>query len=428
MAASASGFSAFAAGTVLRMMGLTGINTMSTIIIADTTSARQRGFGVNFQFFPFLVLPWVSAEIVSKVVSPGGIGWHWGIGIIGIIIPFAMAPTIVVLLVYQRRAETIERSMMAAAGTGAGAPAMARPKITLYNLASNIDLGGLVIMVVSLAFILLPLSLAGLQTDGYRTPWIIALIVVGGVSLLTLFPSYESRVAVHPVFPLRYVKNRAILVAFLLYFTDYMAAAASHQYLYNWALIAQGLSIVQATDLSFVNGVFTFLVGMVFGLIMWKTRYYKWWLMAGCVVRIIGYGVMFRIRDTKFGATTPMAELFVVQVLQGCGDGIVQTGGYIAATINVQHKETAQIVALIVLVGMLGQSIGKAIASAIYTSTFVSQLEQAFTAHSVNYTAELINDIYNTVDLNIPEWGTPARQAITVAVRPSSSSPWCSSY
>ncbi|CAK7226562.1 hypothetical protein SBRCBS47491_006273 [Sporothrix bragantina] len=424
LAASANGFSAFAAGTILRAVGLTGINSLNTIIIADTTTARQRGFGVNFQFFPYLVLPWVAAEIISSVVSPGGVGWKWGVGIIGIIFPFAMIPIIAVTFIFARRAKKLEASMKEAAAShnahldhatvasvAAASPEGAsgdKTKVTPYSVASNIDLGGLLIMIISLAFILIPLSLAALQTDGYRTPWVIALIVIGGVALLIGFPLYEHFVAVHPIFPLRYIGQRAIGLAFLLYFCDYMAAAVSHGYLYNWAIIAQNLTVVQATDLSYINGVFTFFAGMAFGYIMWKTRTYKWWLYFGLVVRIIGYGVMFRIRTQH----PSLGELIVVQILQGVGDGIVQTGGYIAATINVPHKETAQAVALIVTIGMLGQSVGSAISGAIYTSTFPDELRKYLGDLA---TPELINDVINSIDSNIPAWGTFARTGIANA-------------
>ena len=425
LAASANGFSAFAAGTILRAVGLTGINSLNTIIIADTTTARQRGFGVNFQFFPYLVLPWVAAEIIASVVAPGGVGWKWGVGIIGIIFPFCMIPIIAVTFIFARRAKKLEASMKEAAAThnatldhaSVAAVTAANPegtsgskqdKITVLSVASNIDLGGLLIMIISLAFILIPLSLAALQTQGYRTPWVIALIVIGGVGLLAAFPAYEHYVASHPIFPLRYAKHRAIGLAFLLYFTDYMAAAVSHGYLYNWALVAQNLTVVQATDLSFVNGVFTFFAGMIFGFIMWKTRSFKWWLLFGLVVRMIGYGVMFRIRTEH----PSLAELIIVQILQGVGDGIVQTGGYIAATINVPHKETAQAVALIVTIGMLGSSVGSAISGAIYTSTFPDELRHYLGDLA---TPELISDIINSINTNLPAWGTVARTGIADA-------------
>lgn len=398
VAASARSFQAFAVGNILRIVGITCLNTMNTIVIADITSTRQRALGVNLQFWPYLILPWVSAYIISAVVSPGGIGWAWGIGILAIIYPFGVVGIMSLLLKYERRAKKLEMEYVK------------RPRLSVYEVCSNIDVGGLSIMILGLAFILLPLSLASLQPDGYRTPWIPTLMAVGGLMLTIMLPLYESKVAAHPFFPVRYLKHRSICLAFMLYFTDYMAAAASHSYLFNWALIAQGFTVVQATNLSFINSTMTFATGIAFGLVMWKTRVYKWWIVGGLFVRIIGYGVMFRIRTSN----PTLAELFIVQLVQGFGDGIVQTGSYVAATVNVPHKETAQMTALIVMVGTLGQSIGDAISGAIYTGTFREQLAQQLGDKS---TPELIEALFNSINTLVPDWGTPERTAINAAVR-----------
>lgn len=49
--------------------------------------------------------------------------------------------------------------------------------------------------------VLLPLTLAGTAPQAWKTPWIAALIAVGGVLLIAL-PFYEKYVAVHPIIPL----------------------------------------------------------------------------------------------------------------------------------------------------------------------------------------------------------------------------------
>lgn len=305
----------------------------------------------------------------------------------------------IIMFVFERRATKLQSGLV-----------VARPKPSVSAVCSAIDLGGVLLAVVSLAFILVPLSLASLQPQGYRTPWVIALFVLGPIGLLVLLPLYESRIATRPFFPSRYIKHRAIALALLLYFLDFMAVGASHNYLYNWAVIAQNMSILQATYLSNVNGVTIAFVGMGFGLVMWKTRRYKWWVMLGCAVRLLGYGLMFRIRTE---ADPSYVELYMVQFVQGVGDSLVQTGGYVAATINVPHKEVAQMTALAVLVGILGSSVGGAISGAIYTGTFREELAKQL---GDNATPELINTLFNSITGDIPAWGTPERLAINRAV------------
>lgn len=169
-------------------------------------------------------------------MTTGGIGWHWGIGIDAICYPIGVSVIMVIMLVFQRRAKKLESQIVTP-----------RPKPSLLEVCSALDLGGLSLTVISLGFILVPLSLASLQPKGYATPWVIALFVLGPIGLLFVVPFYESRMATNPFFPPRYLKHRAICLAFLLYFLDYMAASASHNFLYNWALIAQNMSILEAT-------------------------------------------------------------------------------------------------------------------------------------------------------------------------------------
>ncbi|KAH6717063.1 hypothetical protein BKA61DRAFT_671526 [Leptodontidium sp. MPI-SDFR-AT-0119] len=170
LAASAKGFGQFSLGTVLRVWGITALNTLNTAVIADITTTRQRRFGVKFQFFPYLILP---------VSRPRGIGWEWDIGIIAIIFPFGVCAITFLLFKYQGRAKKLEAALFQ------------RPRMTISEAASAVDLGGLMIIICAFAFILIPLSLAALQPQGFETSWIIALIVFGGVLLLGL-PVYEK--------------------------------------------------------------------------------------------------------------------------------------------------------------------------------------------------------------------------------------------
>lgn len=171
-------------------------------------------------------------------MKEGGLGWHWGIGIDAIVYPIGVSVLMTILLVFQRRAKKLAI---------ASRVAPPRPRPSFREVCSALDLGGLFLTVVSLGFILVPVSLASLQPRRYATPWIIALLVLGPIGLLFVVPFYESRVAKTPFFPPRYLKHRTICLAFLLYFLDFMAAATGHGYLFNWALIAQNMSILQAT-------------------------------------------------------------------------------------------------------------------------------------------------------------------------------------
>jgi predicted MFS family arabinose efflux permease len=191
--------------------------------------------------------------------------------------------------------------------------------------------------------LLLPLTLASTTTSRWRTPYLDALIALGAVFLIAL-PFYEKYVAKHPLVPIHYFKNLTIVISCLLIATDSLGFSCTHTYLYSWVVVTHDFSARNATFYLYTNGVTQCLSGIIAGYIMLKTRRFKWLTMAAVCIRLIGYGVMIRLR----GANNSMAELFIVQLIQGIGSGIIQTAVLVSAQIMVPHTQLAQMTALVV--------------------------------------------------------------------------------
>ncbi|KAL1878106.1 hypothetical protein VTK73DRAFT_8067 [Phialemonium thermophilum] len=391
--ASATSINSYAAGSVFYSVGQSGTNIMNDIVISDITTARWRAFAIGLSFFPFLITPWVSAFIVDSVVRVGGIGWRWGIGMFAILMPVGATFIISTLLRYEGRARKMRLV----------------PKIrpTLYEFCSRIDLGGIILFSGGLALLLLPMTLAATTPAQWRTPWLDALIAVGGVMLIALV-FYERYVAVHPVVPVRYFTNRTISICLFLIATDSLGFSCTHTYLYAWASISHNLSARNTTFLIYTNGAMQCLVGIVAGLAMARLRRYRILTAAGAVVRLIGYGVMLRLR----GAENSLGELIAVQLIQGIGSGIIQTCMLVPAQISVPHAEMAQVTALLICFSFLGSSIGSCIAGGIYTNT----LKPALWHHlGNNASAQLVDSLFNSITGVVPAWGTAARTAVNFA-------------
>ena len=392
--ASSSHFSAYAAGYILYCVGQSGLNTMNDVIIADISSARWRGFAVGISFFPFLIIPWCAAFITESVVD--GIGWRWGIGILSICLPFCASLIIGTLFYFQRKA--VKEGYV---------PPIKR-RITIYEFASVVDLGGLFLLSGGFAMILIPLTLAAGAPHSWHTGWIIALLILG-VALVIALPFYESYVAKNPIVPIWYLENLTITISLLLIATDSLGFSCTHTYFYTWAVVARDLPIHTATFLNLSNGIMQCLVGILAGLIMYRTRQYKWLVLTAICIRILGYGIMIRLRRLD----TSLAELFVVQLIQGIGSGIIQTSIFVAGTISVPHKQLAQITALVLCSSFLGNSVGSAIAGGIYSGTFKTQLAEQLGSGA---SQTLINSVYNSITGVLPVWGSVERIAIDQAV------------
>ncbi|KAI0477094.1 siderochrome-iron transporter [Xylariaceae sp. FL0804] len=391
--ASAKSIGPYAAGLVFYNVGQSGTNVMTNVIVSDITSPRVRGFALAISYFPFLITPWVSALVVGSVVAPDGIGWRWGIGMFAILMPFGSSFIIGTLLYYQGKAKKL----------GVLKPV----KMSFRDFCSAIDLGGLFFFVAGFACLLLPLTIAAQLEGGWSTPWIIALIAVG-LLLLACLPLYELRVARHPVLPFFYLRDATIVVSCLLIATDSVGFSATHTYLYAWSSVSHDLGAEVATFLTYVNGVMQTFVGIFAGWYMLRTGRYKWLVMGGAVARLVGYGVMIRLR----GPGCTLGELFGQQVIQGVGSGIIQTCLLVPPQVVVPRRQIAQVLALVFSLSFLGSSVGSTIAGAIYTNT----MREALRHHlGDSGSAELVDQLYNSITGTLPAWGSAEREAINLA-------------
>lgn len=391
LCASAKSFAQYAGGYVIYCIGQTGMQILNQVIVADITSSRWRGLANGLVNLPFMIIPWVSAFIVDSALV--NIGWRWGIGMFAIIMPVASLAVIVPLLCFQRR-------LSKAGGT-------VHQKTSVKGFLTQIDIGGMVLLCGGCAMLLLPIALAGNTSDGWRTPWVPTLIVVGGIFLAVLV-YYEGRIAVKPVIPARFVKNISLVLAFSIGFLDAFAYSITHTYMYAWATVVHDFSARDATFLTYTAGCVQVLTGLVTGFIMFRSKRYKFLLLLGIIVRLIGYGLMMRLR----GANNSIAEIFLMQAIQGAGSGAVGTVVIVVAQVVVPREELAQSTALELLFIYMGNSLGSAIAGTIYTSSFKERLRFWLGSDVPQST---IDGVYDKITEVLPDPGSPERAAVNLA-------------
>ncbi|KAK8129355.1 siderochrome-iron transporter [Apiospora kogelbergensis] len=391
--ASAQTIGAYAGGFVLYNIGQSGTNVMTNVILTDLFSPRWRAFAIGVSFFPFLITPWVAAFIVASVVAGNGIGWRWGIGMFAILMPFGSSFIIGTLLYYQRKAKKMG--------------VLVSQKMTLHEFCSEIDLGGMLLFVGGLACLLLPLTFAAQLPEGWRSPWIIALLVIG-IALLVCLGFYEKYVAVYPVMPPSYFKNLTISVSLLMLALDNLGFSATHTYLYSWSIVSYNLDVRTATFLNSTMSVMQCLVGITAGWWMGRSGRYKWLVVLGACIRLIGYGIMIRLRTQD----STIGELFAQQLIQGTGSGIISTALLVVPTTVVPRAQIPQLLALALCCVFLGSSIGSTIAGGIYTNTMRESLWKWL---GLKTSPVLIESLYNSITGELPDWGTPERIAINYA-------------
>ncbi|KAI9730867.1 MAG: hypothetical protein M1834_005585 [Cirrosporium novae-zelandiae] len=391
LCASSKTINCYAAGVVFYAVGQSSLNLLHDVIIGDVSSMRWRALAIGIAYTPYLLTPWIAAFIVDSVVN--GIGWRWGIGMFAIIMPFGASFIVGTLLHFQHRAKKLGLTV--------------KKKMTIYDFCSRIDLGGIILLTGGFGMLFLPMTLAATSTNRWRTPWIIALLILGALFLIALVV-YEKYIAKNPVVPTRYFRNLTIVLCCSIGAFDTVGFSDTHTYLYAWSVVAHDFSARNATFLAYTNGVTQCLSGIIGGAIVLKTRRPKWVLVAGVIIRFIGYGVMIRLR----GQDNSTAELFVVQLIQGIGSGFIETLIVTSAQVVVPHAELAQVTSLVLLCTFLGSAVGTSIAGAIYTNTF----REALRKHMAPGTSEAtINSLFQSITGILPAWGSSQRIAANAA-------------
>ncbi|ESK94305.1 drug:h+ antiporter [Moniliophthora roreri MCA 2997] len=274
--ASAQRIEAVAGGIVLYAIGYTGLQLLTQIIIADITTLKWRGLVSGLISLPFVINAFIGANIVNQVLAKSG--WRWGYGMFAILIPASLSPLIITLLWAERKAKKLNLVPK----PNNPAPILGR----IWDLIEEMDIFGLMLIGASVALILLPLTLAKNASNGWNNPSMIAMIVVGFV-LLPFVCLWEFKYAKFPVLPLRYVRNRSVIVASAIGFFDFVSFYLTFTYLYSFVLVVKPWSTLNATYFTLTQSVALTVFGILGGVILRFTHHYKWCLVAGLAVRLL---------------------------------------------------------------------------------------------------------------------------------------------
>ena len=194
----------YAAGQIFYSAGITGLEVLQQIFIADTSDLLNRTLLATLTNVPFLATIWIGPPLADSILSHGTSAWRWGYGIWAIVLPVAFLPLASSLFVNTRRAARLGRLPPPPwKGHTAGS--------FLWRLFRDLDVVGLLLLSAALSLILLPLSLAAGARGGWRNPSIIAMLVVGGTSAIAFFLVESSRrISPSPVLPLKLMRRRTV--------------------------------------------------------------------------------------------------------------------------------------------------------------------------------------------------------------------------
>ncbi|KZT25185.1 siderochrome-iron transporter [Neolentinus lepideus HHB14362 ss-1] len=391
----------YAGGQVLYQIGLTGIQLLIEVLIADITSLRNRVFFSYIPSLPFIINTWISGNVTSAVIAHST--WQWGVGMWTIIVPATSIPILLSLYLGQRRAKKAGKLSHILPSTPSS-----RLR-TLVQLFHTLDLLGTVLLALLLSLILIPLTIAGGTSSRWAHADVIVMLVIGFV-LIPFFVLWELKGARHPIVPFGLLRDRSILaglwVALSLNLCWYLQGA----YLYTLLLVSFNTSVTTATRITSLYSFCSVVVGVALGGVFRYVRYIKWVAVAGTLLFAMALGLMVRYRS---GAHGGRAGLIGAQVALGVAGGFFPYPVQALVQAATKHEHVAVITALYLTMYQIGSAFGNTISGAIWSNTLPSKLA-TYLAPINGTLAAAAYDAPLTFILSYPV-GTPERTAVVRA-------------
>ncbi|KAJ5884737.1 MFS siderophore iron transporter [Penicillium taxi] len=399
MMAACNNLATFCAAYVFYTLGFSGMTYVVDVITADSTMLKSRALAYAFTSSPYIITAFAGPKAADDAVSDNGIGLRWPFGIFAIIFPIVAAPLYGVLkwnLVKARKAsgyvpENSGRTVL--------------QSIWFYII--EFDALGVLLFSAGLVLFFLPFDIAGSAPSSWDTPYIIAMICVG-VALLIIFILYEWLLAPKRLFAFQFLWNRTVIGACLLDATYQLCYYCWDNYFTSFLQVVNDLSVANAgyigNTFDVVSGVLLLLVGFLIR----RTGRFKWLLWIGVPLYIFTQGLMiyFRRPDQSVG------YLVMCQVFISIGGSVFIIVEQLSILAAVDHQHFATVLALLNVVGTVGDAMGATISSAIWQNTYPNALMKYLPESAMDNFDMIYEDLDTQLSYAV---GSPTRLAIQKA-------------
>ncbi|KAF5626078.1 major facilitator superfamily transporter [Fusarium sp. NRRL 52700] len=392
----------FCTGSVIYQTGYTCIVLLLEVLIADFSSMRARVFFSYLPAIPFLINTWISGNITSAVLS--ATTWRWGLGMWAIIYPVASLPLLSCLYFLERKTWESE------SGKESDEIVLVslKTKKGRADLFHQLDIIGLVLLVLAFSLILAPLTVAGGTASHWRS-WYIILPLVLGFCFMIAFITWEQRCARHPLVPFHLLRDRGVWSALAVRSLLNLAWCTQGNYLYTILIVAFDFSIENATRVISFFSFFGVITGVLAGLVIFKIRRLKFIIVGGTLLFMVAFGVLIAYPG---GASTSSQDgIIAAQILLGVAGGFFAYPTQASIQASATREHVAILTGLYLSFYNVGSALGTCLSGAIWTQTLYKALK-----HNLDFQPDetLARRIYNSPFAVIPDYpvGTAIREAI----------------
>ncbi|KAI0025922.1 MFS general substrate transporter [Xylariomycetidae sp. FL0641] len=397
MKATCTSVEMYAAAHTLYWVGHIGMTYIISVMLADMTTLKNRliMFGINAT--PTIATTFAGPKIADLFYT--NLNFRWAFGAFSIILVAFAIPIACIFIWSKRKALKL------------GKYPKRESNRTMWQSVKyhfiQFDVVGMFFTVFGWALLLLPFSIVDYAPHGWKSGYIIAMIVLG-VVLLVAFVIWERYFAPVAYIPFAYLKDRTILGCCLLYGFMFISIYCWDAYYSSYLQVVHGQSITISGYILNTFSLTSSFIGPFVGLAIRYFENYKWPAVAGIPFAVLGTVLLihFRVPSSDVG------YLVMCQLFNGIASGIWSLAAQLGIMASVGHQEVAVSLAIFSLFGSIGAAIGLAIAGALWNNLLPAKLYAALPADAKDQAAAIFADIVTQQSYPL---GSPVRDAIIAA-------------
>ncbi|KAK6854063.1 hypothetical protein PG995_010875 [Apiospora arundinis] len=338
----------FCAAYVFFVLGFCGVTFSVDVITADTTTLKNRGLAYAFIASPYMVTAFAGPRAAEGVLPRHLVAV--GLWLLRHRAPRGGCPA------FNLRKARVR-------GNVVKVPSQRNIGETIRHYIVEFDALGVVLFSIGLVVFLLPFDIANNAPQGWRTGYIIAMLVAGFATLVSFF-LWETLLAPKPMLNIGLIKNRTIIGACLLDATYQISYFCWSNYFPSFLQVVNNLSIAEAGYVSGTFLVVSCLLMLVVGVLVRRTGRFKWLLFFVVPLYMFGLGLMIYFRRPD----QPVGFLVMCQVFAAFGEGVLTLLEQLAVLAAVDHQHVAAALALLNVIGSTGAAMGATTSGAIWTN------------------------------------------------------------
>ncbi|GAP91069.1 putative siderophore iron transporter [Rosellinia necatrix] len=394
--ASCQGIRTYAAAQVLYSVGISGFSYILEIIVADTSSLKNRTLAMAFSSTPYLFTSLIGPVIASPFAENGR--WRWAFAVTSVALVIFSLPLFCILIINMRKAKRL--------GLLDDSKPEPWSKRRIQRYLVDFDAFGISLLSLGMTFILVPLSITSKSTYSTSGNAYMATIFLG-LAFVVWF-GFHERQAKKPFIAFALLCSRNVAGAFVLSMTIFVAYFAWDGYYTSYLQVVHGLSITQAGYVGQIYSIGSSLWGIVVGYLIRKSDRFKWLAVVALPVHIIGGILMIFFRRPE----TNIIIVVLCQVLLTVGGSTLVMCEQMAVMAVASHAELASAMAILSLATYVGSAMGSSLSGAIWNSTLPVALAELLPELGPVELDRIASDLKK--QLSYP-MGSPTRSAIVAA-------------